>query len=229
MDYTLLLVEDDPDFGKVLQQYLELSGFRVHWSQNGRLALEKWSEMSFDLAILDVMMPEMDGFTLAEKILKLNPETTFLFLTAKSLKEDRIKGLKLGATDYIQKPCEVDELVLKIRNILNRTQKPLPSEGIRPLSISSYFLDPENCVLRHPESEQRLTERELLLIGYLARHPNQLIRKESILLDLWGSDDYFTSRSMDVFISRLRKYFRFDKRIEIRSYRGIGIEFHISD
>ncbi|MFK7001555.1 response regulator transcription factor [Flavobacterium oreochromis] len=223
---TILLAEDDLDFGAILKQYLELSGFIVYWYRNGKEALISYSETQYDICILDIMMPIMDGFTLAENILKKNSSQAFLFLTAKNLKEDRILGLKIGADDYITKPCEADELVLRIHNILKRIHK--SDSKIEDLFfIGNYQLDITNFKLISPKKLINLTEKETSIIQYLAQHPNQLIKREDILQAIWLNKDYFSGRSMDVFLSKIRKYFAEDHRIQLISYRNLGIEFKI--
>lgn len=224
----ILLAEDDLDYAFILKQYLEISGFTITWAKNGVEALAVYPEVKPDICLFDVMMPHMDGFTLAEKILDLYPETPIIFLTAKGLKEDKIKGLKLGADDYVVKPFEVDELILRIKNILKRTQnrEALPKiNGTIP--IGSYTFDFENFALIHENITHRITEKEALLIRYLYTNKNRVLKRDDILREIWGNDDFFSGRSMDVFVSRLRKYFSEDPTISISGIRGIGLEFII--
>ena len=223
----LLLVEDDLDFGSILSQYLKLSGFDVRWCKEGLEALFVYNEQKFDLCILDVMMPKLDGFSLASEILLKRPMQAFLFLTAKGLKEDRLTGLRLGADDYICKPCEPDELVLKINNILKRVVNEFDLQSF--VKIGKYNLDIENCTLILDTEKIRLTQKEVLLIQYLFENKNQLIKREVILKALWHNDDYFNGRSMDVFLSRIRKYFMEDSKIKLISYRNLGIEFFLEE
>lgn len=226
----ILLTEDDGDYASILQQYLEISGFKVTWAKDGKEALDILKDLSPDICILDVMMPEMDGFTLAENIVSKNPGIPFLFLTAKGQKEDKIKGLKLGADDYVVKPFEVNELILRIRNIIKRSQKTAVTvDREEKISIGSYSYDPKNYVISHKDDRYRITEKEALLLQFLYQHKNTLIRREEILKEVWGADDFFSGRSMDVFISRLRKYFSNDPTISITSIRGIGLEFNIKN
>ncbi|TXK76072.1 response regulator transcription factor [Mesonia sp. K4-1] len=227
----LLLVEDDYDFGSILKQYLEVHGYQVSWAINGQRALEllqKEEEMPFSIAVLDVMMPEIDGFQLAEKMIQQSPEVPFIFLTARKLKEDKIKGLKLGADDYIVKPFDADILVLRIQNILRRTQQHTKQpETEDKIKISTYYLDTQNYCLLREGKVQKITEKEAALIGFLYQNKNKLLKREVILQQLWGDADFFSGRSMDVFISRLRKYFKEDSRIKIESTRGIGLTFQV--
>jgi DNA-binding response OmpR family regulator len=225
----ILLAEDDIDYASILKQYLQLSGFRVTWAMNGAEALQVYNEAMPDICVLDVMMPVMDGFTLAEKIIEAHPEVPVVFLTAKGLKEDKIKGLKLGADDYIVKPFEVDELILRITNILKRSQKSpvaAPADDTS-ITIGDYTFNALNYTLTHKNVTHRVTEKEALLIKYLFTNRNKLLKRDDILKAVWGSDDFFSGRSMDVFISRLRKYFSEDESISIDSIRGIGLEFNV--
>lgn len=220
----ILLAEDDFDFGTILKQYLEISGFDVVWAKNGQEAFEIFKKNQFDICVLDVMMPILDGFALAEKIIDINPEIPFLFLTAKSLKDDKIKGLKLGADDYILKPCEADELVLRIQNILKRSQL-ITIKSNEVIAIGNYQFDIKNLQLIHYSKAQRLTEKEAQLIQYLFENKNGLIKREHVLKKIWHNDDFFSGRSLDVFISRIRKYFGEDKSISIETIRGVGFYF----
>lgn len=225
----ILLAEDDFDFSNVLIQYLQLHDFDVVWAEDGVKALEIFKKNSFDICILDVMMPKMDGFVLAEELIKINPETPFVFLTAKQLKEDKIKGLQLGADDYIVKPFEVEELILRLNNILKRSELNFKTPTVQEISIGKYIFDTKRLCLKKDNSTQQLTEKEALLIEYLYQNRNQLVKREAILKNIWKNDDYFSGRSMDVFITKIRKYFQEDKNISIESTRFIGLEFKIKE
>ena len=225
----ILLAEDDPDFGNILKQYLEISGYTITWAKNGEEAYDFFKKESFNICVLDVMMPKMDGFTLAEKIIEINPEMPFVFLTARKMKEDKLKGLKLGADDYIVKPFEADELVLRLHNIIKRTSGKKTDKKIENLvEIGAYEFNTHRLELKFNNTMQRVTEKEGELILFLFTHKNQLLKREEILNAVWRNDDFFSGRSMDVFISRLRKYFKEDANISIESIRGIGLEFKIS-
>lgn len=224
----ILLAEDDLDYAFILKQFLEISGFKVSWAKDGIEAYVLFSTIKPDICVLDVMMPNMDGFTLAEKIIESHPEVPIVFLTAKGLKEDKIRGLKLGADDYVVKPFEVDELILRITNILKRINKaPIIKASVKQMAIGDYMFDIENFMLTHKKATHRITEREAHLIQYLYNNRNKLLKREDILKEIWGNDDFFLGRSMDVFISRLRKYFKEDASISILSIRGIGLEFNV--
>jgi DNA-binding response OmpR family regulator len=221
---NILIAEDDMDFGGILKQYLELVGFTVTWKLNGAEALKSLKYVQPDICVLDVMMPVTDGFTLAEQIITLYPEMPFVFLTARNQKEDRIKGLRLGADDYVVKPFEAEELVLRIKNILKRTEQheiPLPVI----LQLGQYSFDYNRLLLIHKSGDIRLTEKEALLLRYFYLNNNRLIKREEVLLQLWKSDDYFSGRSLDVFVSKLRKYLLRDERITLETVRGTGFEF----
>lgn len=225
----ILLAEDDPDFAQVLKQYLELFNFEVHWVLDGEKAFSTFKNEVFHFCILDVMMPKMDGFTLAEKIVNHNPEVPFLFLTAKKLKEDKIRGLKLGADDYIVKPFEADELVLRIQNILKRSEKTfLTKPQNEEISIGNFLFHTQRLELKSSTSVQQLTEKEAALLLFLFENKNQLLKREVILKAIWETDDFFSGRSMDVFISRLRKYFKEDESVSIESKRNLGLELKIN-
>lgn len=222
------MAEDDFDFANVLKQYLEIHNFEIHWAKDGEEAWQAFKIQVFDICVFDIMMPKIDGFTLAEKCVNFNPEIPFVFLTARNRNEDKIKGLKLGADDYIVKPFEADELVLRITNILKRTSK---SSGVQPntneIRIGMYLFHPYRLELKLMEDVQQLTEKEAALIIYLFHNKNQLLKRDQILNAVWKNDDYFSGRSMDVFISRLRKYFKNDPAISIESVRNIGLEFKV--
>lgn len=226
----ILLAEDDSDFASVLKQYLELYDYEVTWAENGAEALAIFQTKTFDICVFDVMMPKLDGFMLAEKIIKLNPEVPFVFLTARKLKEDKIIGLKLGADDYIIKPFEAEELVLRLNNILKRSQqKSIAFPESNELQIGAYLFDTKRMSLTNNTKTQQLTEKEAALIHYFYTYKNQLIKRDTILKAIWKSDDFFSGRSMDVYISKIRKYFKEDSRISIESIRNIGLEFKVID
>ncbi|MBC5834896.1 response regulator transcription factor [Flavobacterium sp. F372] len=226
----VLLAEDDLDFADVLKQYLELYNYQITWAKDGEEAFSLFQKETFDICVFDVMMPKMDGFTLAEKIINSNPETPFIFLTARKLKEDKLKGLQLGADDYIVKPFEADELVLRLNNILKRgAQKNQVTISVNEIMIGNYIFEPNRLELKLNNHTQRLTEKEVALILFFLKNKNQLIKRNDILQSVWGNDDFFSGRSMDVFISRIRKYFSDDNRITIESIRNVGLEFKIQN
>ncbi len=214
----LLLAEDDIDFGNILSQYLSMSGFEVTLARNGREAWDRFHDSKPDICVLDIMMPEMDGFTLAEKLRAKDPGIPFIFLTAKSLREDMIRGLKLGADDYITKPFDPEMLLLRINNILRRIYTVAEDE----YRISDTTLRYNALELITPAGKEKLTLREAQLMRHLMMNRNKALTREQILTEIWGEDDYFLGRSMDVFISRLRKYIAPDHGICLRTLRGMG-------
>lgn len=214
----ILLAEDDIDLGNVLAQYLQLQGYEISLARDGMEGWNMFEASPFDLCILDVMMPRMDGFELASLISKKSSKTPFIFLTAKGLKEDRLNGLKLGADDYICKPFDVDELVLRIQNILKRNG----IDESYKFELGEFILNYNELKLKGIGSELTLTTKEAKLLKYFICNQNKLIKREEILVELWGENDYFLGRSMDVFISRLRKFLQHDSRISIETVRGVG-------
>jgi DNA-binding response OmpR family regulator len=214
----VLIAEDDRDFGNILTQYVTISGFEVTLARDGKEAWELFNKERPDICVLDVMMPEMDGFTLAEKIKQSTQEMPFIFLTAKSLKEDIVKGLKLGADDYITKPFDPEVLILRINNILKRVYSSVNDE----YHVSSTVLMFNTLELLCGKKKEKLTLKEAQLLRYFIINKNKILAREDILTEIWGEDDYFLGRSMDVFISRLRKYVSDDRGIDIRTVRGMG-------
>jgi DNA-binding response OmpR family regulator len=214
----VLLAEDDRDFGNILLQYVTINGFDVALARDGKEALEMFTREKPDICVLDVMMPEMDGFTLGEKIKEAQPGVPLIYLTAKSLKEDIVRGLKIGADDYITKPFDPEVLILRINNILKRAYSSSNDE----YKISSTILNINNLELTCGNTKEKLTLKEAQLLRYFIINKNKVLAREDILTEIWGEDDYFLGRSMDVFISRLRKYISEDKNLDIRTVRGTG-------
>ena len=214
----VLLAEDDRDFGNILSQYVTINGFDVTLARDGNEAWELFSREKPDICVLDVMMPEMDGFSLGEKIKKDQPDMPLIFLTAKSLKEDIVRGLKIGADDYITKPFDPEVLILRINNILKRAYSSSNDE----FRVSSTVLNFNTLELICGNTKEKLTLKEAQLLKYFIINKNKILAREDILTEIWGEDDYFLGRSMDVFISRLRKYVSEDKNIDIRTVRGTG-------
>ena len=214
----ILIAEDDRDFGNILTQYVTISGFDVTLGRDGKEAWELFNQGKFDICVLDVMMPEMDGFTLAEKIKEAKPDVPVIFLTAKSLKEDIVRGLKIGADDYITKPFDPEVLILRINNILKRAYSSVNDE----FRVSKTVLKYNTLELICGVTKEKLTLKEAQLLRFLIINKNKMLAREDILTEIWGEDDYFLGRSMDVFISRLRKYISEDKKIDIRTVRGTG-------
>ena len=221
MKAKLLYVEDDETLSFVTKDNLELNGYTIVHCLNGKDALEKFSQGGFDLCILDVMLPEMDGFSLAEAIRRKNQQIPILFLTAKSLKEDRLHGLRIGGDDYIVKPFSIEELILKIEIFLKRS-KVIESPAARIRKIGVYEFDYTNFTLHNSGVVKKLTKREADLLKYLIDNKNKVIERGKILEAIWGENDYFLGRSLDVFISRLRKYLKADEAVKIENIHGVG-------
>jgi len=221
----ILLVEDDADLGRLLSRYLGLQGLEVSLAADGQLALALLSIKQFDIAILDVMLPKNDGFTLAEQVKKLVPGLPFLFLTARREKEDVLKGLGLGADDYMVKPFDVDELILRVQNILRRSNTvPQPTELF---TLGGFLFEPSQLRLTSAGGSTLLTKKESGVLEFLARQPGRIVSRQIILEQLWDSADYFSGRSLDVYIGRLRKLLEQDSRIQLESVRGSGFILNI--
>ena len=218
---NILLAEDDLNLGFLLVEYLESKGFSVKLYRDGQTAFTGFQNGHFNFCILDVMLPKMDGFALAKKIKILNPQIPVIFLTARSLKEDKMKGYQIGVDDYVTKPFDEDELVYKINAILNRsTLSKVSGESI--FQIGRFQFDFQNQQLEFEGRKRRLTERESSILKLLCLNKNNVIRREQILTAIWGENDYFAGRSLDVFISKLRKYFSSDPTITIENVPKVG-------
>ncbi len=220
----ILYVEDDETLSFITKDHLELKGYEVKHCNDGIQALEEYKGGEFDICVLDVMLPRMDGFTLATEIRKRDRDIPILFLTAKSLKDDRLEGLRLGGDDYITKPFSIEELILRIEVFLKRNKVHYEAPSHQYL-IGKYAFDFNNLILSDGVEVSNLTQREADLLKYLAENPNRVIKRSDILLSVWGEDDYFLGRSLDVFVSRLRKYLKADDRINIENVHGVGFRF----
>lgn len=219
----ILYVEDDQALSFITKDELEQAGYEVSHCEDGQIALKTFNEHHFDLAILDIMLPKVDGFSLAKEIRSKNQEMPILFLSAKSLEEDRLKGFELGADDYLTKPFSMDELLFKIKVFLKR-RKVETFEQQSEYEIGKYIFEPSNLLLKIEDLDQELTAKEADLLAMLAGKMNETIKREDILVKLWGKNDYFLGRSLDVFISRLRKYLAQDENINIQTVRGVGFK-----
>jgi DNA-binding response OmpR family regulator len=224
----ILLVEDDPNFGSIMKSYLELNDFKVTLKSDGKQGLAAFRSEPWDICILDIMMPEMDGFTLAREIRKLNSRIPFIFLTAKILKEDMLEGFKTGADDYITKPFDSEVLLYKLRAILNRRGRDdanIPNE----FEIGSFHFNFLIRTLTRKDETIQLTPKESGLLKLLCTSKNGILLRKDALEKIWGSDNYFNGRSMDVFIARLRKYLKADPDIEIVNIHGNGFRLMTND
>jgi DNA-binding response OmpR family regulator len=217
----LLLAEDDNNLGTILKDYLELKDFDVTWSKNGKLAETDYYSTEFDICLFDIMMPEMDGITLAKKLIKAGEDIPIIFLTAKSMQDDKIEGLKSGADDYITKPFSTEELLLRINAVLKRTAKKNKS-GNPVFTIGKYNFDYLRRRLAIADKEKILTTKEADLLKILCENINNLASRSVILKEIWNNDDYFSGRSMDVYIAKLRNYLCEDTSIKIQTVHGTG-------
>ena len=225
----ILLCEDDTNLGMVLKNYLELNDYSVTLERDGKLGLAAFQREKFDLCLLDVMMPNMDGFTLAEEIRDVNPDVPLFFLSAKTMKDDIIQGYKLGADDYITKPFDSEVLLLKIKAILKRNEELHREEVNAEYDLGKYHFNPRLRELIIDGKTQTLSPKENELLKMLSEYKNDLLSREIALKKIWGSDTYFNGRSMDVYIAKLRKYLREDPAIEIVNIHGNGFRLVVTE
>ncbi|GAA4071402.1 response regulator transcription factor [Flavobacterium cheonanense] len=223
--YKILYAEDDETLAFLTKDNLEMH-YDVTHCTDGEMCLKAFKSEAFDICIFDIMMPKMDGFELAEKIRQLNSDVPIIFLSAKTLKEDRIKGLRLGADDYLVKPFSIEELLLKIEIFLKRSQKNTTVENVI-YTVGKYQFDHKNYLVFTDSEKISLTQREAELLKLFLDNKNVVMKREEILKSLWGNDDYFMGRSLDVFISRLRKILANEKGITIENLHGIGFKFNV--
>ncbi len=229
MAQKILLVEDDPCFGSVLKSYLQLSDYDVTLCVNGNEGLEEFKKDKFDICLLDVMMPEMDGFTLGKKIREINPAVPFVYITAKNLKEDMKLGYEVGADDYIVKPFDSELLILKIKAILSRCEHEEEENRNKFIQIGEYSFNTELRTITKNGEVVKLTPKEAHLLELLYKHRDGLLLRDKALSEIWGTNDYFTARSMDVYITKLRKYFKDDNKIKIENIHGSGFRLVIEE
>lgn len=224
MTYRVLLTEDDQNFGDVLKSYLEMHDYEVDLAKDGEEGLNFFNKSEYDLCILDVMMPKMDGFTLAGKIREKNLEVPIVFLTAKTLKSDVIEGFKIGADDYITKPFNSEELLYRVQAVLKRSKKaPDPKEDLKEFNIGDYHFNyPLRSLTYKKDSKQKLSPKEAELLKMFCIYKNDVLIRSEALKKIWREDNYFTARSMDVFITKLRKYLSKDENLEIVNIHGNG-------
>jgi len=225
----VLLSEDDTNLGIVLKNYLELNDYDVILERDGRLGLAAFQREKFDICLLDVMMPNMDGFTVAEEIRDINPDVPLFFLSAKTLKEDIIQGYKLGADDYITKPFDSEVLLHKIKAILKRNEEIHRDEVNAEFDLGTYHFNPRLRELTVNGKVQTLSPKENELLKMLAEYKNDLLPREAALKKIWGSDTYFNGRSMDVYIAKLRKYLKEDSKLEIVNIHGNGFRLVVTE
>ena len=218
----ILLAEDDLNLGMLLVDYLETEGFAVKLCKDGDLALKAFQNNQFSLCLLDVMMPKMDGFSLAKAIRLKDKNIPIIFITAKSLKEDKLKGYDLGADDYITKPFDEEELLWKIKALIRRIPNGKEEVKQEIISLGKYSFDFNNQSLTISNKTKRITEKESEILRYLSQHRDKVVKREDLLKDIWGENDYFLGRSLDVFITKIRKYLKEDPILNIENVFGVG-------
>ena len=227
LNYKILLAEDDPNLGLLLVDYLEGEGLDIKLCKDGESAYKAFKKGQFDLCLLDVMMPMMDGYTLAKNIRQHDTKIPIIFITAKSQKEDKQNGYHSGADDYINKPFDEEELLWKIKAFIRRNNDQQPGDEIVPITLGLYTFDFRNQSLTINGKLKRITEKESEILKYLSEHQNNVIKRERILKDLWGENDYFLGRSLDVFLTKIRKYLKDDPRLSIENVFGVGFIFNV--
>ena len=225
---NILLVEDDSNLGLTLQEYLEAKGYTVKLARDGKEGFDVFCKHTFDLCLLDVMMPVKDGITLAKEIRLINKQVPIIFLTAKSMKEDTIEGFNAGADDYITKPFSMEELMLRVQAVLRRTNKQISASETHTFTIGAYSFDSEKQVLIHSAQSHKLTTKESGLLRLLCIHQNDILDRNFALKSIWGDDNYFNGRSMDVYIAKLRKYLKDDQKVEIVNVHGKGFKLLVN-
>jgi DNA-binding response OmpR family regulator len=223
----ILLTEDDLNLGLLLVDYLEAEGFDVKLCKDGVAALKSFQNNTYDLCLLDVMMPHLDGFALAQEIRIKDKEIPLIFITAKTLKEEKLKGYGLGADDYITKPFDEEELLCKIKAIIRRLPESNNQNKATLIAIGKYTFDFTNQSLMLAGKSIRITEKESEILNYLSQHRNVVLKREDLLKNLWGENDYFLGRSLDVFITKIRKYLKEDPSISIENVFGVGFIFNV--
>ncbi len=224
----ILLAEDDENLGMLLREYLTAKNYVTTLFKDGEEALEGFHKDNYDLCILDVMMPKMDGFTLAKNIRKENNSVPFLFLTAKSMKEDILEGFSLGADDYMTKPFSMEELLFRMQAILRRTGGKSTTQEQAIFEVGDFTFDAQKQTLTYDGTEQKLTTKENELLKLLCEHKNDLLERNFALKQIWSEDSYFNARSMDVYITKLRKYLKADPSIQILNIHGKGYKLIVS-
>jgi len=227
----ILLVEDDLNLGFLLVEFLESKGFDVKLYRDGESGLASFNNLSYDFCILDVMLPKIDGFTLAKNIRTINKQIPIIMLTARSMDEDKIKGFQTGIDDYITKPFNEEELVYRIKAILSRTDNTnvTPSEKVMEFSIGASKIDCKNQLLTCEQSQKRLTKKESDILRLLCESKNEIVSRSDIMIKVWGEEDYFIGRSLDVFVSKLRKYLQNDPKINIESIPRVGLVLNVRE
>lgn len=229
MKIKILLVEDDPNLGFIISDQLKSDGYDVTLCTDGAEGFQRFNETNYHICIFDVMMPKKDGFSLAKDVRKVNATIPILFLTAKSSDEDKIEGFKSGGDDYLTKPFNVEELQLRVAALLRRINIEVTENDESIFQLGDYSFDTLNFNLKHANFEKHLTKKEAQILKILCKFKNQVVARDIVLTAVWGQDDYFVGRSLDVFITKLRKYLKEDERIQIANIHGIGFKLEIQE
>jgi DNA-binding response OmpR family regulator len=220
--YRILLVEDDENLGFVVNDLLLMEGYKVRWEKDGEAGAKTHNDFEPHLSVLDIMLPKKDGYTLGEEIKMNNPQSPIIFLTARGMESDRVKGFQTGADDYITKPFSNQEFLLRVKAVLNRCYPNTDNQVKNLFQIGVFEFDPINLRLKHDSEEKQLTQKESDVLKLLCQNLGDTVKRELILSSVWGNADYFTGRSLDVFISKLRKYLKADSTIQIENVHGVG-------
>jgi DNA-binding response OmpR family regulator len=227
LNLRILLVEDDLNLGIIISDHLKSSGFFVTLCSDGIEAMQQINKEEYHLCVFDVMLPKKDGFTLTKDIRKVNSDIPILFLSAKNMTEDKVEGFNVGGDDYLTKPFSIEELLLRVKALLKRVNiKLVPDESIL-ISLGIFVLDTENHILKWNNQVKTLTKKEVQILKLLSKYRNQVIQRDVILNAVWGQNDYFVGRSLDVFITKLRKYLSDDPKIVISNIHGVGFKFEL--
>jgi DNA-binding response OmpR family regulator len=227
-EIKLLLAEDDKNLGNILKAYLEAKGYPTVLCENGKIAYEAYKRGAFDFCVLDIMMPEMDGFTLAKKIRKIDTDVPILFLSAKAMQEDRIQGFEVGADDYLTKPFSMEELLLRIKAIMRRSTTSSSENTKSIFNFGKYTFEYNRQMLSIDNKEQKLTSKEAELLKLLCENVNNVLDRTIALNKIWFDDSYFNARSMDVYVTKLRKYIKEDTNVELINVHGVGFKLVVS-
>ncbi|MCF8463599.1 MAG: response regulator transcription factor [Flavobacteriales bacterium] len=226
--FRILMVEDDKNLGFVVNDLLEMEGYSVYWAKDGEAGLKAFGDFQPHLSLLDIMLPKMDGYTLGNEIKKKDAQTPIIFLTARGMETDRVKGFQAGADDYITKPFSNQEFLLRVKAVLGRCYANNQlAESKNEYKIGRFIFDPTNLVLLLDGKEKHLTQKETDVLKLFCQNENETVKRELILSTVWGATDYFTGRSLDVFISKLRKYLKEDERISIENVHSVGFRMRV--
>ncbi len=220
--YRILLVEDDDNLGFVVNDLLEMEGYQVRWEKDGEAGAKTYSDFQPHLSVLDIMLPMKDGYTLGSEIKATNAQSPIIFLTARGMESDRVKGFQTGADDYITKPFSNQEFLLRVKAVLSRCYPNTEGQVQNTFKIGLFEFEPNNLLLKNDTEEKRLTQKESDVLKLLCQNQGETVKRELILSSVWGNADYFTGRSLDVFISKLRKYLKADSSIQIENVHGVG-------